>query len=131
MSTQETRFIESADGVIATLNKPVDPELLDSCHREYHIRTLKTKTHYVTFPKEELCKWISDTESATKVDSFRIYMGVYPDSYLDEIGKPEWKNKMTVFITPFYKGAHSTISSNKEDEDGERVDPYNMGEIYP
>ncbi|MBU0696952.1 MAG: hypothetical protein KKE39_10585 [Bacteroidetes bacterium] len=120
-------------------SRPVDSLLARGCIENFlklkkPINALKwnklLETQTVTFDLKELTPWlIKNLINNADVDSLKIFLGSYNDDYLNKYRSNErgkLKNRVSVFLWPYFKG--NPAVSNKS---GEKVQPFNIGDLHP
>lgn len=121
-----------------SFHQPVNAKMADSCIQIFQKlpRIGSSNTHYISFERSKLHKWIDSIERVTDYDNLRVVMGIYTPGILNAYHKPDSLNgRVTVFLWP-YKGKQPAqkplpLKAGQTKADSIPVDPYNMGELHP
>ncbi|TDQ11375.1 hypothetical protein [Pedobacter metabolipauper] len=117
-------------------NQPVRYDLAAKCMQDYIDcdPSKLPRTNGVKFEKVKLLKWLNKLDDIANVDSIAFSLGKYDKPTLDVYANRDYKklNRITIFICPYFKGGPAYLKpTDLIKTDSVKVDPYNLGEIYP
>lgn len=89
-----------------------------------HQVNMQFQTHSVSFPSNDLVKWMFELQELGLVDEFRVFAGVYaPPS--------PHAGRITVIIWPYKNGQPAVDTTQGNGGGGVEIEPYNDGTLNP
>nr|MBC7611547.1 hypothetical protein [Pseudopedobacter sp.] len=116
----------------------ITPQYAESCKIEYQTYMTKlgvnvktTQTNCVSFESKALQEYFMSNKIFENSDEIKFYFGIYPAD--SPQGYPGAKpGRLTTIIWPYKNGKATIIPPvGVGYGDGEPIDPFNLGELYP